>query len=59
MGKMKELYTNIQDMLLNGYDHEDISMILGVSRETIREIDNQLDTEIETTYDYAEGRWNI
>ena len=58
MGKMKEMYTNIQDMILNGYDHEDISAILGVPREMIKEVDNTMDAELEASYDSPE-RWSL
>jgi len=29
VGKMKNLIIDIQEMITNGYDHEDISLILG------------------------------
>jgi|GEM_PF-3184476 len=58
MGKFKELYITIEDMLLNGYDHEDISNILGVSRETIRQVEGTIDEQLEASYDSPE-RWAL
>ena len=58
MGKLKGMYTDIQDMILNGYDHEDISVILGVSKEMIKEVDNTIDAELEASYDSPE-RWEL
>jgi hypothetical protein len=58
MGKVKALYTDIQDMILNGYDHEDISTILGVPRDLIKELDNTMDAELESLYDSPE-RWEL
>jgi hypothetical protein len=58
MGKLKGMYTDIQDMILNGYDHEDISTILGVPRDLIKEVDNTIDAELEASYDSPE-RWEL
>jgi hypothetical protein len=58
MGKVKELYGTIQDMLLNGYDHEDISNILGVTREDVRNVDKTMDDALEAAYDSPE-RWEL
>lgn len=38
MGKMKEMYTEIADMLENGYDADDISVILGVPIDYVTEV---------------------
>lgn len=37
MGKIKDLAVQIQDMALNGYDAEDIAMILDVPRSWVTE----------------------
>lgn len=37
MGKIKDLMVQIQDMALNGYDAEDIAMILDVPRAWVTE----------------------
>ena len=37
MGKIKDLMVQIQDMALNGYDAEDIAMILDVPRSWVTE----------------------
>jgi len=58
MGKMKELYMNIEDMINNGYDFEDISAILGVSLDVIKNKFKDMDAELEAAYDSPE-RWEI
>ena len=37
MGKIKDLMVQIQDMALNGYDAEDIALILNVPRSWVNE----------------------
>jgi len=58
MGKMKELYMNIEDMINNGYDFEDISAILGVPLDVIKNKFKDMDAELEAAYDSPE-RWEI
>jgi len=58
MGKMKELYINIEDMINNGYDFEDISAILGVPLDVIKNKFKDMDAELEADYDSPE-RWEI
>jgi len=58
MGKMKELYMNIEDMINNGYDFEDISAILGVPLDVIKNKFKDMDAELEADYDSPE-RWEI
>jgi hypothetical protein len=58
MGKMKELYINIEDMINNGYDFEDISAILGVPLDVIKNKFKDMDAELEAAYDSPE-RWEI
>ena len=55
---MKDLYITIEEMLLNGYDHEDISNILGVSRVYIRQVEGTIDEQLEASYDSPE-RWEL
>jgi hypothetical protein len=58
MGKMKELYMNIEDMINNGYDFEDISAILGVPLDVIKNKFKDMDAKLEAVYDSPE-RWEI
>jgi hypothetical protein len=58
MGKMKELYMNIEDMINNGYDFEDISAITGVPLDTIKDVFKEMDAKLEAVYDSPE-RWEI
>ncbi len=39
MGKMKDLYFEIAEMLENGYDADDISVILGVPLDYVTEVE--------------------
>ncbi len=39
MGKMKDLYIEIAEMLENGYDTDDISVILGVPLDYVTEVE--------------------
>jgi hypothetical protein len=56
MGKMKDLALSVEDMINNGYDFEDISVILGVPLDTIKSIFVDIDTQLELSYDSPE-RW--
>jgi hypothetical protein len=42
MGKIKELVLEIQDLLLNGYDVEGISLILDVPIDVVEQIEKDL-----------------
>ena len=55
---MKELYMNVEDMINNGYDFEDISVILGVPLDTIKEAFKDMDNKLESAYDSPE-RWAL
>lgn len=58
MGKMKEFAMSVEDMVNNGYDFEDISIILNVPLETIKTIFKDMDESIELSYDSPE-RWEL
>lgn len=42
MGKIKELVMEIQDLLLNGYDTEGISLILDVPIDVVEQVEKDL-----------------
>lgn len=60
MGKIKDLAVQIQDMALNGYDAEDIALILDVPKSWVYEATNMVDDsdydgqpdEAQEWYDY-------
>jgi hypothetical protein len=49
MGKIKDLMVQIQDMALNGYDAEDIALILDVPQSWVYEVVGMAD---DSDYDY-------
>lgn len=51
MGKIKEKLIDIQDMAMNGYDAEDIAMILDVPRAWVDEAITMIDDS-----DYNDGQ---
>lgn len=52
MGKIKELVMEVEDMLLNGYDIEDVSIILGMPIEEVERISKSLfDTDSNENYE--------
>jgi hypothetical protein len=53
MGKIKEKLAAIQEYLENGYDAEDISMILDVPLEWVQEAAKQMDVQ----YGQSEQNW--
>lgn len=55
---MKELYMNVEDMINNGYDFEDISVILDVPLDTIKSLFKEMDAKLEAAYDSPE-RWSL
>jgi hypothetical protein len=42
MGKMKELVMEAEDMLINGYDIDDVSLILGLPIKAVKEISDRV-----------------
>lgn len=51
MGKIKELAIEIEDMLLNGYDAEDVSLILGVDIKLVQGFIVDADKTVNETHD--------
>lgn len=43
MGRVKDLYNEILDMYLNGYDAEDIAVVLSVPQDEVEKIMESLD----------------
>ena len=43
MGKMKQILFDIEDMLLNGYDADDVSLILDVDIKIVKDVIKDLD----------------
>ena len=45
MGKMKEVVDKIEDLLDNGYDAEDIALIVGVDVSVVEQVKKNLGIE--------------
>jgi hypothetical protein len=50
MGRMKELAMSIDEMLMNGYDVEDIALILEVDIELVKQRADTTETNQEDLY---------